>query len=72
MQTRRFFLPLFLCCAALSPALAELTEATADDLYTLRYWEEHCGTATSMKPGEKKLLISPDRQAGTVVVTESH
>lgn len=37
MPTRRFFLPLFLCCAALSPALAELTEATADDLYILRH-----------------------------------
>lgn len=60
MQPLRFFLPLFLGCAALSPVLAELTEATADDLYVLRHWEEHQGTATSMKPGEMKLLVSPD------------
>lgn len=60
MPTRRFFLPLLLCCAALSPALAELAETTADDLYVLRHREENQGTATSITPGEKKLLVSPD------------
>lgn len=60
MRMHRFFLPLFLCSAALSPALEELTKATADDMYVLRHWEENRGSAGSMNAGEStKLLVSP-------------